>query len=78
MMERSEIAENICEALYAGQVAASLASVVDDQARWALVSSLSNRHCLIPPLQRSTFKDLLDYAALQTFVGMLSRLHQAI
>src|SRR6266699_3770238 len=35
----------------------------------------SSRLCLIPPLQRSTFKDLLDYAALQTFVGMLSRLH---
>ena len=40
--------------------------------------ALSNRHCLIPPLQRSTFKDLLDYAALQAFLGMLSRLHQAI
>jgi hypothetical protein len=38
MMERSEIAEFICEALYTGHVAPSLASVVDDQATWALVS----------------------------------------
>jgi hypothetical protein len=43
MMERSEIAEFICEALYTGHVAASLASVVDDQATWALVSSSSQQ-----------------------------------
>ena len=38
MMERSEIAEIICELHYAGDVAAPLANVVDDQANWALVS----------------------------------------
>jgi len=37
-MERSEIAEIICELHYAGDVAAPLANVVDDQANWALVS----------------------------------------
>jgi len=41
MMERSEIAEIICEALYTGHVAASLAGVVDDQTRWALLSGSS-------------------------------------
>jgi hypothetical protein len=46
MMERSEIAEIICEALYTGHVAASLASVVDDQARWALVSGSSQQQTL--------------------------------
>ena len=45
-MERSEIAEIICEALYTGHVAASLASVVDDQARWALVSGSSQQQTL--------------------------------
>jgi len=44
-MERPEIAEIICEALYTGQVAASLASVVD-QARWALVSGSSQQQTL--------------------------------
>ena len=42
-MERSEIAEIICEALYSGRVATSLASVVDDQARLALVSGSSQQ-----------------------------------
>jgi hypothetical protein len=46
MMERSEIAEFICEALYTGHVAASLASVVDDQATWALVSGSSQQPTL--------------------------------
>jgi hypothetical protein len=41
MMERSEIAEIICEVLYTGRVAESLASVVDEQARWVLVSGSS-------------------------------------
>jgi hypothetical protein len=31
------------------------------------LAARSSRLCLIPPLQRSTFKDLLDYAASQTF-----------
>jgi hypothetical protein len=43
MMERSEIAEIVCEALYAGHVAASLASVIDDKARWLLVSGTSQQ-----------------------------------
>jgi hypothetical protein len=46
MMERSEIAEIICEALYAGHVAASLASGIDDQARWVLVSGGSQQQTL--------------------------------
>jgi len=46
MMERSEIAEIVCEALYSGHVAASVASVVDDQARWALVSGSSQQQTL--------------------------------
>jgi hypothetical protein len=46
MMERSEIAEVICEALYTGHVAASLASVVDDQARWTLISGSSQQQTL--------------------------------
>ncbi len=69
-MERSEIAEIICEPL---QV-----SLTTKQDGSLFPVARSNRLCLIPPLQRSTFKDLLDYAALQTFVGILSRLHQAI
>jgi hypothetical protein len=43
MMERSEIAEIICEALYTGHFAASLASVVDDQATWTLISGSSQQ-----------------------------------
>jgi len=62
MMERSEIAEIICEALYTGHVAASLASVVDDQARWALVSGSS---------QQQTLSDSFPSAKyFQGFVGL--------
>src|ERR1700730_7290463 len=46
MMRRSEIADIICEAVYTGHVATSLASVVDDQARWALVSGSSLQQTL--------------------------------
>jgi hypothetical protein len=45
-MERSEIAEIICEALYSGHVAASLASIVDDQAKFALISGSSQPQTL--------------------------------
>jgi hypothetical protein len=37
-MERSEIAEAICEVLCTGNVADSLANVVTDQSKWALIS----------------------------------------
>ena len=47
MMERSEIAEIFCDVLYTGHVAASLASVVDDQAKWALVSGASQQRQLL-------------------------------
>jgi hypothetical protein len=45
-MERPEIAEIICEVLYTGRVADSLASVVDEQARWVLVSGSSEEQTL--------------------------------
>src|SRR5260370_41544465 len=46
MMERCEIDEIICETLYTRHVAASLASVVDDQARWTLISGSSQQQTL--------------------------------
>jgi hypothetical protein len=45
-MERAEIAEIICEVLYTGHVAASLASVVHKQSRWVLVSGSSQQQTL--------------------------------
>jgi hypothetical protein len=45
-MERSEIAETICEALSSGHVAASLASVVDERAKFALISGSSQPQAL--------------------------------
>jgi len=61
-MERSEIAEFICEALYTGHVAASLASVVDDQATWVLVSG---------SLQQQTLSDSSPSAKhFQGFIGL--------
>jgi hypothetical protein len=52
-MERSKIAEIICETLYTGHAAALLANVVDDQAKWALASGASQAAAFIEPFHRS-------------------------
>jgi hypothetical protein len=61
-MERSEIAENICEVLFTGEAVALLASVVNDQAEWVLVSGTSGQ----PPASGSS----QSAKYFQGFVGL--------
>lgn len=67
-MERSKIAEAICEVLYTGHAARLLASVVDDKAKWALASGTSPQQLASgPPVGAKCFQGFAGLSALATF-----------
>ena len=68
MIERSKIAELICEVLYTGCAASLLASVVDDHARWVLASGASQQHLLsASPVGARYFQGLAGLSDLANF-----------
>jgi hypothetical protein len=67
MMERSKIAEIICEVLYTGHAAASLAGAVDDQSKWALVSGASREPLSNPPIGAKCFQGFVGLCDLANF-----------
>jgi hypothetical protein len=68
MMERSKIAEIICEVLYTGHAAALLASVVDDNAKWAVASGASQQQpSSDPPIGAKYFQGFVGLSGLANF-----------
>jgi hypothetical protein len=67
-MERSKIAEAICEVLYTGYAARLLATVVDDKAKWALASGTSlQQPAPEPPVGAKCFQGFAGLSALANF-----------
>jgi hypothetical protein len=67
-MERSKIAETICEVLYTGHAAALLASAVDEQAKWALASGASQQQPTgDPPIGAKCFQGFVGLCGLANF-----------
>src|SRR5437879_644767 len=67
-MERSKIAEAICEVLYTGHAARLLTTVVDDKAKWALASGISPQQpASEPSVGAKCFQVFAGLSALANF-----------